>query len=552
MPATDLSPGQPELGSVPRRRRLGAYYTPDELAAVLVRWALADGDGPVMDPSYGGCAFLTAAARALSKGDPSNAGARVYGVDIDPSCLEAARDSKLLVEDNCVEADFLATSSGDLPGSPYAAIVGNPPYVRHHWITGDQRESARAVAAETSVPLPATASLWAYFLVHSLKFLAAGGRLAMLVPEAILQTDYAAPLREMLAERFGNSRLIHIRDRQFAHTDEAVVALACSGFGEKGAVETLAVESVDGLRSVLLRSNGRSPHGSSFPPAAGDTLGAAMALLRRIQQSPEVKRLGEVASVRVGVVTGANRHFIRSRDALDALGIPADARHGIVSRTRWLEGLEFRDADQRTLVEAGAAAFLVRPESAEHDRLVDRWIQEGIAGGIDGRYKCALRSDWFRVDLPTVPDAFATCARAGSPLLVLNRGGCLNTNAVHSVRWNSDRPVAPEAVAVGFLTSAVSAWAELRGRRYGGGVLKIEPGTLKRVPVPLIPGAEEAFQDIDRLLREGREEEAREIADMRVLRDGLGLGNREIESSRQVRADLMEWRRPSRGANGHG
>lgn len=552
MPATDLSPGQPELGSDPRRRRLGAYYTPDELAAVLVRWALADGDGPVLDPSYGGCAFLAAAARALSKGDPSNAGARVYGVDIDPSCLEAARDSKLLVEDNCIEADFLATSSNDLPGSPYAAIVGNPPYVRHHWITGDQRESARAVAAESSVPLPATASLWAYFLIHSLKFLAAGGRLAMLVPEAILQTDYAAPVREMLAARFGNSRLIHIRDRQFAHTDEAVVALTCSGFGGKGAVETLAVESVDDLRSVLLSSNGRSPHGSSFPPAAGDTLGAAMALLRRIQQSPEVKRLDEVASVRVGVVTGANRHFIRSREALDALGIPADARHGIVSRTRWLEGLEFRDADQGTLVEAGAAAFLVRPESAEHDRLVDRWIQEGIAGGIDDRYKCSLRNDWFRVDLPTVPDAFATCARAGSPLLVLNRGGCLNTNAVHSVRWNSDRPVAPEAVAVGFLTSAVSAWAELRGRRYGGGVLKIEPGTLKRVPVPLIPGTEEAFQDIDRLLRKGREEEAREIADMRVLRDGLGLGNREIESLKQVRTDLMEWRRPSRGANGHG
>ena len=89
--------------------------------------------------------------------------ARVYGVDIDPSCIETARDSELLIEDNCVEADFLAASSGDLPGSPYAAIVGNPPYVRHHWIAGEQRKSAQAVAAESSVPLPGTASLWAYF-----------------------------------------------------------------------------------------------------------------------------------------------------------------------------------------------------------------------------------------------------------------------------------------------------------------------------------------------------------------------------------------------------
>ena len=552
MPPTDRLPDQPDPGSVPRRRLLGSYYTPDELATVLVRWALADGDGPVLDPSYGGCAFLEAAARVLSKCDPSNAGARVYGVDIDPSCIETARDSELLIEDNCVEADFLAASSGDLPGSPYAAIVGNPPYVRHHWIGGEQRKSAQAVAAESSVPLPGTASLWAYFLLHSLRFLADGGRLAMLVPEAILQTDYAAPLRDMLAERFGNSRLIHIRDRQFTDTDEAVVALACAGFGERGTIETLSVDSVEGLESVLLSSNGRSPHCSSFPPIAADTLGAAIALLRRVRKSPKVKRLGEAASIKVGVVTGANRHFIRSRDALDAIEIPADVRHGIVSRTRWLKGLEFTDADHETLVEAGAAALLVRPESAKHDDLVDPWIQEGVGGGINGRYKCALRSDWFRVDLPAVPNAFATCARAGSPLLVLNRGEYLNSNALHSVRWKPDPAVPPEAVAVGFLTSAVSAWAELRGRRYGGGVLKIEPGTLMRIPVPMIPSAEGVFQKLDRLLREGREEEARKIADERVLIEGLGLGNAEIEILNQVRTDLMEWRRPSRGANGHG
>ena len=83
MPPTDPLPDQPDSGSVPRRRLLGSYHTPDGLAAVLVRWALADGDGPILDPSYGGCAFLEAAAQVFSEGDPSTAGTRVYGVDID-------------------------------------------------------------------------------------------------------------------------------------------------------------------------------------------------------------------------------------------------------------------------------------------------------------------------------------------------------------------------------------------------------------------------------------------------------------------------------------
>ena len=344
-----------ELGGATRRRLLGAYYTPDDLAMVLVRWALADGDGPILDPSYGGCAFLEAAAQVLSEGTPSRGGAGVYGVDIDPACAATACDSELLIEENCIEGDFLAASSGDLPGSPYAAIVGNPPYVRHHWIQGDQRESARAVAAESSVPLPATASLWAYFLVHSLRFLSPGGRLAMLVPEAILQTDYAAPLREMLARRFANSRLIHIRDRQFAHTDEAVVALVCSGFGGEGATQKLAVDSVEDLQTVLLSSNGGSEHCSSFPPA-GDDIGQAITLLSRIRESPTVGEFGNVASIRVGVVTGANKHFIRSRRDLDVLGIPLKCSAGYRGANAMAEGSQLHHGGTREAHRGGGCS----------------------------------------------------------------------------------------------------------------------------------------------------------------------------------------------------
>ena len=540
-----------DRSGVARRRLLGVYYTPDDLAMVLVRWALADGNGPVLDPSYGGCAFLEAAVRVLADKDSSRAQTWVYGVDIDPTCAETVRLSDKLSDVTCIEGDFLSVSPHDLPGSPYAAIVGNPPYVRHHWIKGDQRVSTRALAADSTIPLPATASLWAYFVLHSLEFLSPGGRLAMLVPEAILQTDYAVPLREMLADRFANSRLIHVRDRLFARTDEAVVVAACSGFGDKGEVQTLAVESVEDLHSVLTNSNGRPPRSYRFPPHVNDTGPRAVALLRRIGETPEVRCLGELAVVRVGVVTGANQHFIRTRENLDALELPDGVRHRIVSRTRWLSGLEFTEADHEALVDGGGAGFLVRPEGTEEDRLVQPWIRAGEKEGIDGRYKCARRDDWFRVETLSPPDAFATCARASSPMLVLNRAKCQNSNAIHSVTWKPDFAGKPEAVAVGFLTSAVSAWAELRGRRYGGGVLKIEPGTLKTAPIPLVVGAEDALEDLDHMLRRGREEEARMIADDRVLREGLGLGIKEIEALRLVRTQLMEWRQPFRRGNGH-
>lgn len=541
--------GEPRGAS--RRRLLGTYYTPDDLATVLVRWALVDADGAILDPSYGGCAFLEAAARVLHEANPSRGGADVYGVDIDPHCAAKARDSELLTDENCIEADFLAVSPSDLPGSPYAAIVGNPPYVRHHWIQGDQRESARAVAAESSVPLPATASLWAYFLLHSLRFLSTGGRLAMLVPEAILQADYAAPVRDMLGERFENSRLIYIRDRQFTHTDEAVVALLCSGFGSAGTSRTLAVNSVRDLQRVLLSSRGHSSHRFSFPPA-GDNIEHAVALMSRIQETPTVRPLGDIASIRVGVVTGANKHFIRPKADLNALAIPPSARLPIVARTRWLRGLRFTRRDHEKLTEGEAPAFLVRPDDSDDDLNVARWIREGEAQDIHDRYKCTIRKDWFRVDVPPPPSAFATCARAGPPLMILNEAASLNSNAIHSVNWKPGMDIEPRAVAVAFLSSAVSLWAELKGRRYGGGVLKIEPGTLKKLPVPLVRGTEDIFEDVDRELRDGREEEARRRVDDRVLREGLDLNDGEIECLHMVRSQLMEWRRPSLRANGRG
>lgn len=541
-----------DLSGVSRRRLLGTYYTPDDLATVLVRWALADGKGPVLDPSYGGCAFLEAAVRILSEKDLSRPEAQVYGVDIDPACAETVRLIENLRDSNCIESDFLTLSPDELPGSPYAAIVGNPPYVRHHWISVGQRESARAVAAESTLPLPATAGLWAYFLLHSLQFLSPGGRLAMLVPEAILQTDYAAPLRRLLADKFTSSRLIHVRDRMFVGTDETVVVAACSGFGGKGSVEAICVESLGDLHSVLTASmRGRSPS-YRFPPGVSDTGREAVTLLARIARSSQVRRFGEVAAIRVGVVTGANQHFIRSQGDLDALGLPESVRHRIVSRTRWLKGLEFTEEDHDEFVNGKAPAFLVRPEDADEDRLVQRWIREGAEEGVARRYKCSLRNDWFRVERPTPPSAFATCARSGWPLLVLNRAGCQNSNAIHSVTWKPDFAGDPEAVAVGFLTSAVAAWAELSGRRYGGGVLKIEPGTLKGAPIPVVDGVEDAFELLDRALRDGREQEARQIADDRVLREGLGLSDQEIKCLRNVSSAIMNWRRPSRGDIVHG
>jgi adenine-specific DNA-methyltransferase len=537
---------------VDRRRLLGAYYTPDDLAGILVQWALAHSAGTVLDPCFGGCAFLKAAARVLRAKGVQDSGRFVYGVDIDSTCMEHVHATEDLEPENCIVSDFLEIRPGDIAGAPFEAVVGNPPYVRHHWLKGATRSAARALIEDSPVPLPATASMWAYFVVHSLSFLRPMGRLAMLVPEAILQADYAAPIRDALAARFSHVSLIHVRDRLFEGTDEPVVVVAGAGFGKQGKVSIEAVETADDLVGVLggCASRRRSRYVTAANGRSVST--PVLEFLEALDASKSVRHFGDFATARIGLVTGSNSHFIRNQHDLVQRGIPSKALVPVVSRTTWLTGLDFRVEDHARLTDTDRRAHLVRPTPAlENNKGVVGWIAEGVAAGVHARFKCAKRSPWFRVELSQAPDALATSTRLGSPLLVLNRPRYFCTNTLYAVSWRAGFGVEPEVVAIGFLTSAVSVWAELHGRRYGGGVLKLDLRTLVKVPVPLAVEARGAFEDIDELLRSGREAEARALADRVVLVQGLGVQKSDVRRLRRAQGDLTTQRvPPERRANG--
>ena len=535
---------------VERRRLLGAYYTPDGLADILTRWALAPGAGTVLDPSFGGCAFLGAATSVLSDLGVANPSRLVFGVDVDPSCMDYVSASASLLAENCVVNDFFELMPGDLRGAPFRAVVGNPPFVRHHWFKGPTRDAAKRAAADAGVAIPETASAWAYFLVHAMRFLANGGRLTMLVPEALLQADYAAVVRDALAARFRSVRLVHVRDRLFDGTRESVVVVAASGFGKRGRMSVDSVQHADDLGRALHCPPRASNSSFVTAPKGRSVDRATVRLLAELEHSEPTRKLADIAAVRIGLVTGANRFFIRNREFLERIGVPRRAWRRVVPRTRWLTGLDFSRTDHERLARAGWPAFLVRPARA-HEMApgVRQWVAEGVAGGVHERSHCRKREPWFRVDLPSAPGAFGTCTRMGSPLLVLNRAGVRCTNTLHEIRWHQPNGNVPRSVCVGFLTSAVGAWAEYHGRRYGGGVLKLEPGILMRAPVPVVDAGAMAFDELNGMVQSGREEEARRSADEIVLRGALGLSRKDVRRLQRARTNLMAQRRPVRNGD---
>ena len=205
----------------------------------------------MLDPSYGGCAVLRVALDELAALGAPAAATLIHGADIDHGAATWAAHlvAQGVPAENLVVGDFLGLEAGrDL--STVGAVVGNPPYVRHHRLTSAAKATAVAAAAAAGVRLSGRASLWAYFVIHAAGYVELGGRMALLLPGAVTQADYAAAVIEHLESRFDDVMLVRVGERIFADAEEETVVLLAAGAREAGHRVIARFSEVDDLAGL--------------------------------------------------------------------------------------------------------------------------------------------------------------------------------------------------------------------------------------------------------------------------------------------------------------
>ena len=509
-----------------RRKGLGAFYTPPRMAQALVDWAVRDAQDRVLDGSFGGLAFLAAAQKRLATLGAEQPHTQLYGCDYDRKAFEAARRFAAGGA-TLVRRDFLAVRPGhDLPR--VEAVVGNPPYVRYHgWTTS--REKGRQIAAAHGMHLNRLASSWAPLLVHAADFVAPGGRLAQVLPAELVHAQYAEQVLKWICQRFHRVVVTMFDAAVFPGAQEEVVLLFADGRGEAAApgVEVLSFNDLDDLsiheeRSDALRVD------EEHKLLAGLLSGAALDLYDRLRGGPATT-LGQLASVDIGAVTGANEWFVRPANAVRRLG--ADVARPAISKATHVPGARFGADDLAAMDEAGTPARILVLE-ARHARrkAVQELVAQGEAEGIHHRYKTRIRDPWWvlpRSQVAHSPQLFLTYMSADVPRLVTNEVGALSTNTVHGARLRNGTE--PAALAAAFYSSLTMLSAELVGRSYGGGVLKLEPSEAERLVVA-VPAARHArmLDDVDRLVRARQYDDLQDLVDGAVLCDGLGVAGEDV------------------------
>lgn len=548
-----------KVSAQPSLKSLGAFYTGAQIADFLVWWTIRSAQDFVLDPCFGGGVFLHAACKRLIMlgGQPAD---QVLGVEIDRTVYAQVIDQLAaefgVKKRNLLLCDFFDVDPTAVP--QVDVVIGNPPFIRYHRFSGDNRKQALVRAKQQGIHLTELSSSWAPFLVHSVAMLKPGGRLGMVVPMEIAHAAYARPVLRHLSESFGKVTFLTFRKKLFPDLSEDTLLLLAEDKGAHSSKFLLRDMTHAGLLAEVQNQDRLPLLGARRVNAQAISRGSerlieylipkqARELYYELKTLPWARRLGELADVGIGYVTGANDFFHLRPQEAQRWGISKTYLRPAVRRSRALSGLRFKHQDWRDSLAVGEAGYLlyIQPDADLPDS-VRRYLKQGEAQGIPKTYKCRTRSPWYHVPHVYHPDAFLSYMSGVMPRLVSNEAGVVAPNSLHVLRLHPGMALASNALAALWQTSLTRLSSEIEGHALGGGMLKLEPTEAENVVVAWIREGDsmlaELAEEFDTLIRSGDEATAQARADKVILRDSLGLSQRECLLLRTTAEALLNRR----------
>lgn len=510
----------------------GGYYTPPAVARFLARWVHQAGPR-ILEPSCGDGRILRELAELTNE---------AHGVEL--LAAEAAKSRRFA----SVDTESLFTWLSNTRAGTWDGVAGNPPYIRFGNWASDQREPALELMRREGLRPTKLTNAWVPFVVASTILVRKGGRVGLVVPAELLQVTYAAQLREFILGHYQEITLVTFERLVFDGILQEVV-LFCGLVGDGPAqIRTVNLRDAADLSMLteedlnkqtapaLLHEEEKWTKYFLDPPQ--------IRRLRKLKQSDTMIRLGDIADVDVGIVTGRNSFFTFTDAQAQARRLKQYCVP-LVSRGAQLSGLVYdEDCRASDIVTQHRTWLLDAPPSPTSGALIAH-IEAGEAAGVHLGYKCSIRKPWWVTPSLWIPDLFMLRQIHLAPRMTVNAAAATSTDTVHRVRLRTSDAT---ALATVFHNSATFAFAEITGRSYGGGILELEPREAEQLPIPPPDCAShELAQDVDLLLKANEVEKALDLVDRHILVDAIGMSPSLVADCRAAWVTLRD-RRTKRGS----
>jgi adenine-specific DNA-methyltransferase len=517
----------------------GGFYTPSAIASFILKWGF-NGDTllEILEPSCGDGVFL----EEIKNGDYKYK--QITAIEIIPEEANKARrvglpNAEILVKDF---HKFCISSK-----NKYNLIVGNPPYIRYQYFNKEQQEDAGTIFSSANLKYSKLTNAWVSFVVGASLMLKEQGKIGFVLPAEILQVSYAQPLREYLARTFNKINIISFKKLIFPDIQQEVVLLLCEkNNSDSHLIEHIELTDASELANLDIRKL-KTPHKKIDFKSNKWTFyfleQEEIDFIERLQKEKAISKLGDFATVEVGITTGSNpfftvpfsivKQFHLEKFAKPLVGRSVQVPSAIFTTNDWYKN---RDDEART-------HLLVFPKLSELNKEVGalEYLKLGEEQEIHKGYKCRIRDEWQIIPSVRVSEALFIRRNNIYPKLIINEAKAYTTDTMHRVTIKKNADIS--AVTASYYNSISFAFTEICGRSHGGGVLELMPNEVEEILLPYNVENGKLLNVIDDMIRDKKNIlEILDYTNKIILIDKLGFTEAEVNLATTIWKKLSDRR----------
>jgi hypothetical protein len=483
------------------RNRLGQFATPPPLASDIIRHTqslLADNQ-PIrfLDPAFGTGAFFSAFLDVFAATRFESA----IGFEVDTAYGLAAQQ---LWQDAALQlciGDFTTATPPNTDSQKATVLICNPPYVRHHHLTTDQKQRLKSCIAQSlKINMNGLAGLYGYFLLLAHEWMANEGIAAWLVPAEFLDVNYGKAIKTYLLKNVSLLR-VHGFSTQTTQFDDALVSSVVVWIQNISPSPDHQVQFTFGPDLTAPQQSIWKPINTLDAKEKWSTYFVGSSPATPYSQSGT---LADLFRIKRGIATGANNFFILSAEDIIKHDLPSQFLTPILPSPRYLSSTII-EADEDGVPRLERQLWLLDCDLPEDEIKADfpnlwSYLLIGQSQAIHTRYLCRNRRLWYTQE-----------KRPAAPLVCTYMGRREGNQSPFRVILNHSQATAPNVYLMLYPKPHIKQiwqhnpnlitdiWEALQkvhgdefvriGRRYGGGLYKLEPKELGALPLALIAEA---------------------------------------------------------------